>query len=136
MLPDMRVTREDTTVLFVRCADEPAAIRAAWERLEAIVGSLRGRRFVGAFWPSGDYWACVERLADEQVGDLEAGVVPGGTYLRERLRGEPPGIYDRLPAAFASLEAQALRDIERPGLEHYRRRDVVDVLMPLASAAR
>ena len=127
----MRVTRDDTPVLFVCCADEVLLeIRAAWERLEAVVGSLRGRRFVGAFWPSDEYWACVERLAGEDAGELADGVVPGGAYLRERLRGEPPALYDRIPAAFASLETRAPRDPARPGLEYYRRRDVVDVLMP------
>jgi hypothetical protein len=52
----------------------------------------------------------------------------GGRYLRERLRGEPPEVYDRIPGA-----AQALgpRDPSRPILEHYRRRDEIDVLLPV-----
>jgi hypothetical protein len=57
-------------------------------------------------------------------------VVPGGSYLRERLRGEPPAVYDRIPAAFDALQSRALRDPARPGIESYRRRDVVDVLLP------
>ena len=127
----MHVTRDDTPVLFVRCADDLPEIRAAWERLESVVGSLRGRRFHGVFWPSSEeYWACVERRAGEESGELEAGVVPGGAYLRERLRGEPPAVYDGIAAAFELLETRAPRDPERPGIEYYRRRDVVDVLMP------
>jgi hypothetical protein len=127
----MDVMREDTPVLFVRCADDLPEIRAAWERLEAIVGSLRGRRFHGVFWPaSGEYWACVERRTGEESGELEAGVVPGGAYLRERLRGEPPAVYDGIAGAFASLETRAPRDPARPLIEYYRRRDVVDVMMP------
>ena len=117
-------------MLFVACEDEIGAIRAAWERLEAIV-PLRGRRFFGAAYPDGTYRACVERLPDEERGGLEEGELPGGTYVRERLRGEPPAVYDGIAAAFDALEARAPRDATRPCLEHYRRRDEIDVLMPV-----
>ena len=126
----MLVARQPTPVLFVAGEDELGAIRAAWERLEAVV-PLRGRRFFGVFDPGAWYRACVERLPDEEAGELEAGVIPGGPYLRERLRGEPPGIYTELAAAFERLEALAQRDPSRPGIEHYRRRDEIDVLMPV-----
>ena len=77
MLTAVVVTREDTPVLFVPAADEVPAIRRAWERLEAVV-PLPGRRFIGVVWPSGVYWACVERREGEGGAGLEAGVVPGG----------------------------------------------------------
>jgi hypothetical protein len=35
------VARESTLMLYVACADEASEIRAAWERLEAVV-PLRG----------------------------------------------------------------------------------------------
>jgi hypothetical protein len=109
------VTREDAPVLYVSCPDEVAEIRRAWERLEAVV-PLRGRRFVGVVWPDGVDWTAVERLPGEESGDLGDGVVPGGTYARARLRGEPPGVYDEIAPAFEALEA-AGRDPSRPGLE-------------------
>jgi hypothetical protein len=124
------VERQPTPVLFVACEDEIGAIRAAWERLEAVV-PLRGRRFFGAFYADGSYRACVERLPEEAAGDLAEGELPGGRYLRERLRGEPPAIYDRLQATFEALEARGRRDLARPGIEHYRRRDQIDVFMPV-----
>ena len=126
----MVVEREPTRVLYVECADEIEGIRAAWERLEAIV-ALRGRHFFGAFYADGSYRACVERLPEEAAGDLAEGELPGGRYLRARLRGEPPAIYDRLPAAFEALEARGRRDPVRPGIEHYRRRDEIDALLPV-----
>ena len=98
----MTVDREATPVLYVACADEVAEIRAAWERLEAVV-PLKGRRFFGAAY------------AD-------------GTYRRERLRGEPPEIYDRIPGV---VEALGAGDSSRPVIEHYRRRDEIDVLLPV-----
>jgi hypothetical protein len=122
------VTRDDAAVLYVSCRDEVAEIRRAWERLETVV-PLRGRRFLGVVWPDGVYWAAVERLAGEESGDLGEGVVPGGAYARTRLRGEPPDVYDRIAPAFEDLAA-AGRDPSRPGLELYRRRDEIDVLVP------
>jgi hypothetical protein len=44
----------------------------------------------------------------------------------ERLRGEPPEVYDRIAAA-----AEGPRDPARPIIEHYRRRDEIDVLRPV-----
>jgi hypothetical protein len=123
------IKRRETPVLFVSAPDEVPEIRRAWERLEVVV-PLRGRKFIGVVWPSGVYWAAVERLAGEERGDLEEGVVPGGAYARARLRGEPPAVYDEIAPAYEALEA-AGRDPDRPGIEYYRRRDEIDVLVPI-----
>jgi len=125
----MHVDRQPTEVLFVACADELPEIRAAWERLEAVV-PLRGRHFFGAAYADGTYRACVQRLEDEPAGGLEEGELPGGRYRRERLRGEPPEVYDRIAGA---VEALGPGDPARPIIEHYRRRDEIDVLMPIRS---
>jgi hypothetical protein len=123
----MIVERETTPVLFVACADEITAIRAAWERLEALV-PLKGRRFFGAAYADGRYRACVQRLDGEPAGALEEGELPGGRYRRERLRGEPPEVYDRIAP---TVEALGPGDPDRPVIEYYRRRDEIDVLMPV-----
>ena len=121
----MIVERQATPVLYVACADEIPEIRAAWERLEAVV-PLKGRRFFGAAHADGTYWACVQRLEGEEAGELAVGVLPGGAYTRTRLRGEPPEVYDGIAAA-----AEGPRDPGRPIIEHYRRRDEIDVLLPV-----
>ena len=134
MLTAVVVTREDTPVRYVAAADEIAGIREAWTRLEVVV-PLRGRRFFGVVWPSGMYWACVERQASREDGGLDEGVMPGGRYLRMRLRGEPPDVYDRIPGAFEALAAGVARDPSRPDIEHYRRRDEIDILVPLSTSS-
>jgi hypothetical protein len=132
MLTAVVVTREATPVLYVAGDDVLPAIRRAWERLEEVV-PLRGRRFIGVVWPAGVYWAAVELRAGEEVGGLDAGVIPGGAYARVRLRGEPPGLYDRIGPEFEALEASVSRDQARPGLEYYRRHDEVHLLVPVCS---
>jgi len=128
------VQREETPVMGVRTTDDLAAIRSAWERLEEIV-PLRGRKFFGAVDKSdSEYFACVQMHNDEKPAQLglEQGTLPGGRYLRERLRGEPPELYDRIAPAFQALAATTRRDESRPEIEFYRGRDEVDVLFPMA----
>ena len=126
------VERHEIAVQFVRVPDELAHIRRAWDELEAVV-DLHGRHFYGAFDPvANDYRACVEvREGDEPVPGLESGTLPGGRYLRARLRGEPPAVYERIGPTFGELTQKAKPDPSRPSLEHYRRRDEIDLLLPI-----
>ena len=131
------VERAETEVMFLRTADEPAEMRRGWERLEAAVG-LRGRKFFGAFDPSTrEYRVCVQtREGDDPAAlGLESGTLPGGRYLRARLRGEPPEVYERIGPMFAALVKAAAPDETRPSIEFYRHRDEIDLLLPVADSA-
>ena len=126
------VDREEIEVQFVRVPAGLPHFRRAWDELEAVV-ALRGRRFYGAFDAiADDYRACVEvREGDELAAGLESGTLPGGRYLRARLRGQPPGLYERIEPTFDELTRQAKPDTSRPSLEHYRRHDEIDLLLPI-----
>ena len=126
------VEREEIAVQFVAVEDGLEHIRRAWDDLEAAV-ALHRRRFWGAFYPeSNEYRACVEvRSGDAPVPGLEAGTLPGGRFLRARLHGEPPGVYERIGPTFDELLAASEHDRSRPSLEYYRRRDDIDLLLPV-----
>jgi hypothetical protein len=126
------IERNEIAVQFVRVPDGLEHIRRAWDELEAVV-DLRCRRFYGAFDPvADDYRACVEvRDGDEPVPGLESGTLPGGRYLRARLRGEPPAVYEQIGPTFDELVCKQKPDTSRPSLEHYRRRDEIDLLLPI-----
>ena len=126
------IERDEIAVQYVRVPDGLTSIRRAWDELEAVV-PLRGRHFYGAFDPvANDYRACVEvGEADALAPGLESGTLPGGRYLRARLRGEPPGIYERIGPTFDAMAKQAKPDESRPGLEHYRRHTEIDLLLPI-----
>jgi len=49
-----------------------------------------------------------------------------------RLRGEPPAVYALIAPAFEILVRRPDCDPGRPGVEFYRRHDVIDLLQPLA----
>jgi hypothetical protein len=133
-LPVAVVERDQVTVMFKRVKDFPAGIRQGWADLEEAIGSLRGRKFYGAVdRAAAEYWVCVEvREGDDPDAlDLEVGSLPGGRYLRARLQGEPPGVYDLIAPTFDRLAHGSTPDPMRPGIEFYRRRDSIDLLMPV-----
>lgn len=124
------VVRNEVLVMFLRSKD----IQRGWARLEELVGT-RGRKFYGALdVPTGEYRACVEmRQGDDAAAlGLESGVLPGGRYLRARLHGEPPAVYERIGPAFTELERSAAPDPTRPEIEFYRKRDEIDLLLPIS----
>ena len=131
-MPDV-VECEPVEVMLLRVADEVPAIRDGWARLEAVVG-LRGRHFFGVFdGAAKEYRVCAElRDGDDAAAlGLEVGTIAGGSYRRERLRGEPPAVYDRIGPTVQALEAEGGVDESRPVIEHYRRHDEIDVLVPI-----
>jgi hypothetical protein len=131
--PVLTVEREAMRVMYLEVGDEPDEIKRGWADFERIIGSMRGRKFPGTF-DGTRYRACVQ-LRDEDQPDrlgLQTAVIPGGRFLRARLRDEPERLYERIPSAFESLEASASRDLTRPGIEFYRRLDEVDLLLPVS----
>jgi hypothetical protein len=129
------VERDEVTVMFIRTADDVSLFGPAWARLEELVGT-RGRKFYGAFYPrEKEYRACVVSQEDDdpQALGLENGTLPGGRYLRARLHGEPPAVYGQIGPTFEALAATTRPDESRPSLEYYRRRDEIDLLLPVPS---
>jgi len=62
---------------------------------------------------------------------LEVGTLPGGRFARLRLKGEPPEVYALIGPAFSRLTERSDRDRSRPGIEFYRSRKVIDLLLPI-----
>jgi hypothetical protein len=127
------VVREPTDVMLVRVADELSEIQQAWASFEAKVG-LRGRKFYGAFDPvTATYSVCAVLRPEDDPSEFgaERGTLPGGRYACVRLHGEPPGVYEAIGSTAQRLAQRADADQTRPTLEYYRRRDLIDVLVPL-----
>ena len=120
--------------MFKRVADEQAAIERGMAEVEEAVG-LRGRKYYGVFDADGDeYRVCVQLREGDDAGTLglEVGTLPGGRYARVRLTGEPPDVCRLIGPTFERLAERPDRDRSRPGIEFYRRRDVIDLLQPVA----
>lgn len=128
-----RVDRAAKPIMFVRVPDELPAMQRAWAELEDLVG-MRGRKFYGVFDEVAvEYRVCAEIRPDdpEDRFGLEVGELAGGAYLRMRLTGEPPAVYSRIGPGFKELHALAEADPGRHDVEFYRRRNEIELLMPV-----
>jgi hypothetical protein len=127
------VVREPIDVMLVRVADQLSEIQRAWSSFEATVG-LRGRKFYGAFDSStATYSVCaVVRPGDDPSAfGAEPATLPGGRYVCVRLRGNPPSVYEQIGPTAERLAKRPDADQTRPTLEYYRRRDLIDILVPV-----
>lgn len=128
------VTLEDLPALSRDVPLDLATVQAAWPEFERGFDSLRGRRMMGLCYPdAGIYRLCStrpDRDTDIHPG-LDETTIPGGDYLRLRLRGDPPAIYARIAEAFDVLFARAHHDPTRPHIESYRREGEIDCLVPV-----
>ena len=131
------VTREDTAALSSEVPLDLAAIQEAWPAFESGFDSLHGRRMMGLIDNrAGTYRLCTERLPRDNENSLalDETTIPGGSYLRLRLIGDPPGVYGQIAAAFDELFEHADHDPTRPLIEFYRREGEVDCLVPVNAA--
>ncbi len=125
------VEREEIAVQFVRVPDGLEHIRRAWDELEAVV-ELRGRHFYGAFDPvANDYRACVEvRRETSPCRVSRRDAARRALSPRAAARRAAGGLRaDRADVRRAHPEGEA--GPSRPSLEHYRRRDEIDLLLPI-----
>jgi hypothetical protein len=129
------VTLDPLPVFVVaKDGDVAEAAGAAFSELEAVLPSLRGRRVYGYYEPNERrYVACVVARDDDALA-LDRRRLPGGAYARARLRGQPPELYARIPETFEAVAKSVAVDPSRPWLEHYRREDQVDLLVPVLPA--
>lgn len=68
---------------------------------------------------------------DPERYGLHTGVLPGGPYLRGRLEGEPPDVYERISPGMRELRDLVEIDESRPFIEFYRRHDQIELWVPL-----
>jgi hypothetical protein len=133
-MPPQRVVRHEVRVMLARTRDELPAIQDLWPRFERLVG-LRGRKmFALVDEPAGEYATCTPILENDDPDrlGLEIGVLAGGAYLRVRLLGEPPQLYNRIAPAMSALATTADADTSRPSVEYYRRYNQIELWLPVA----
>ncbi|HOA27271.1 hypothetical protein [Tessaracoccus lacteus] len=128
---------DDTPALSRDVTLNIATIQAAWPDFESSFDSLQGRRMMGLFYGENEIY----RLSSTRLGrdhdnplGLDETVIPGGSYLRLRLRGTAPSIYENIAPAFDALFEHADHDPGRPHIEYYRREGEVDCLVPVSSS--
>lgn len=128
MLPELRL-------VVSRAEPFPDGIPAAWERLEAPLRALKGRKFYGLTFREGDlpvYYAGLEPRDEAEVARLGLPllVVRGGPYARARLLswGDQP---DQIGEVIAAMQRRYGSDPTRPTIEYYRGQRELHLLVPV-----
>jgi hypothetical protein len=126
-------TLPDVPVMYVESPTGLAGAADAFDRLEAQLETLKGRKFYGTFQrPAGPYRACVAlQPSDDAVAlDLPTWTIPGGKYSREKLvnwSNDPPAI----GRIFQRMAAEREPDPSRPSIEFYRSHEEVVLFLPI-----
>jgi hypothetical protein len=83
---------------------------------------------------AGTYAACTPLKEGDDPArlGLHTAELPGGWYLRARITGDSPGVYERIGPAMRALTALAApADPDRPLVEYYRRHDEIELWVPV-----
>lgn len=116
----MLVTRDDIKVMFVVSPSGVEGAGEVFDRLEARLPSLKGRKFYGTLL-NGTYRACVALEAQDAPAamGLETWTIPGGAYARRTLERWPERIAE-IGETFMAMAAEFPPDRARPNIEFYR----------------
>ncbi|WP_029067982.1 effector binding domain-containing protein [Jonesia quinghaiensis] len=126
------VTLNHTPALSRDVNNDLAAVQSAWPEFEGMFDSLQGRKMMGLIYNEFYRMATIRLERDrDNTPALDETLIPGGKYLRLRLRGDAPAVYEKIAPAFEELFRRADHDAERPHIEHYRREGEVDCLVPI-----
>lgn len=125
------VETRDIDAMYVASATGPSGAPVAFEKLEARLPTLKGRKFYGVF-DGKQYRACVAIEPGESPAALGLArcVIRGGLYAREKMvdwRQRIPEIHE----VFARLITEHGDDTTRPAIEYYRSSRELIVLSPV-----
>ena len=131
----MLVTLDPVKVMFLVSPSGPQGAGEAFDKLEARLPSLKGRKFYGTLL-NGEYRACVALEAQDAPAamGLETWTIPGGAYARRKLEGWPERLAE-IGQTFAALAAEYPRDLARPNVEFYRSQKELLLFMAVTSPA-
>jgi hypothetical protein len=129
----IQVTLKDIKVMCVVARGGLEDIKDAWEKLEAPLPSLKGRKFYGAYL-SGEYRACVALRDDDDPVPLglDTWTIPGGAYVRRKKENWLEDTSE-IAKTFAAMAAEYPVDPTRPGIEFYRSQKELFLYLPIKS---
>lgn len=129
------ITLSDLRLVVNRAETFPDGIKGAWERLEAPLASLKGRKFYGLTFTEGDevvYYAGLEPIDDDEIATLGFPLltVKGGQYARSKLHNWTEHA-DKISEIIRAMLQQFGTDPIRPTIEYYRSQTELHLLVPV-----
>ncbi len=127
----MQVTLEAIEVMCIVAIGGLEGIKEAWDKLEAPLPGLKGRRFYGTYL-NGKYRACVAIRDDDNPAalGLDTWTIPGGTYVRTKMENWSERTSE-IGETFEALAAKYPVDPTRPEIEFYKSQKELILFMPI-----
>jgi len=122
-------------VMYVSAEGGPKGAPAAFNKLEANLSSLKGRKFYGVMIgkpDTGEYRACMQITADDdpKIMGFETWTIPNGKYARKKIKDWTKNT-PLIATTFKELEKECELDPTRPTIEFYRSMRDLFCLLPI-----
>ena len=132
------VNLPDVNLVVSRADEFPSGIKAAWDRLESKLPSLKSRKFYGLTVCEGSqlaYFAGFEPVNDEEVASLgfPTMMIKGGKYARAKLF-DWQNHTDKIGEIFDQLMQDFQMDPNGATVEYYRSQSELHLLIRLAQS--
>ncbi|MRJ46106.1 hypothetical protein [Fundicoccus ignavus] len=131
-----KVTVEKMNFLYLEVPNDPESQQKAWSEFEARFPSLTGRKMYGLDYDEKKVYRVCSLVLESDNGEtfgLEPFDFEGGTYIRLRLKFDPPELYEKIGPAYGFLISQYEEKINwaLPMIEQYKSKSILDIMVPI-----
>ncbi|MBU0974735.1 hypothetical protein KKD03_03485 [Patescibacteria group bacterium] len=128
----MKKTLPDILAYYVESSDGVKGASKAFDELELVLDSLKGRKFYGLIYgnpPKDKYIACMQVNPGDNF-DFPTMTVLGGEYVQEKVKDWGNNL-SQVPGVFKKLIESNQVDESRPSIEHYSSMRELRCLVPV-----
>lgn len=122
----------DILVYYVKSSNGVKGASKAFDELESVLDSLKGRKFYGLIYgnpPNDNYIACMGINPGDNF-DFPMMTVSGGEYVQEKIKDWGNNL-SQVPGIFKKLIDSNQVDASRPSIEHYSSMRELRCLVPI-----
>ena len=132
------VTVEKMNFLYMAVSNDPESQQKAWPEFESRFPSLTGRKMYGLDYDGKKVYRVCSLVLDsdnEETFGLEQFTFEGGTYIRLRLKLDPPELYEKIGPAYGYLFSQYEEEINwsLPMIKQYKVKNILDIMIPISN---
>lgn len=129
---------EKMSFLYTEVSNDPESQKKAWPEFEAGFPSLTGRKMYGLDYHQQKVYRVCSLVLESDNGEtfgLRQFDFEGGTYIRLRLKFDPPELYEKIAPAYEFLIGQYESEINwsLPMIEQYKAKNILDIMIPIVA---
>lgn len=130
------MTIDSMKFLYMEVPNDIANQKNAWPKFEDYFPSLVGRKMYGLDYDESKVYRVCSLVLKNDYGEnfgLKQFEFEGGTYVRLRLKFDPPDLFEKIGPAYDFLINKYEESIEwsLPMIEHYKANNILDIMIPV-----